>query len=85
MGIFKDKIRRLNVFRTKGLLSDEFERIRVVRRKRVKIPIRFPWEKSAREELQEKKAALAKNPDAFKGGKLMRIKFPEKHHRNLVI
>lgn len=83
MGIFKNKFRKLNVFRTKALLTDEFEKIKVVKKKREKIPIRFPWEKSAREELQEKKAALAKNPDAFKGGKLMRIKFPVKHHRNL--
>lgn len=71
----------LSIFQRRELMRDEFEKIKIEKKKQEKLPIRFPWEKSERHELQEKKAAIEKNPDAFKGGRLMRTKFPEKHHR----
>ncbi|CAL8110001.1 unnamed protein product [Orchesella dallaii] len=70
----------LNFFRKRKLQRDEFERIHIIKAKRKLVPIRFPWQQSERETFIAKREEAIRNPDEFKrAGKLMRIKFPEKH------
>ncbi|ODN03038.1 hypothetical protein Ocin01_03673 [Orchesella cincta] len=69
-----------NFFQKRKLQKEEFEKIYIIKSKRKRIPIRFPWQASEREEFIAKREDAARNPDVYKAaGKLMRIKFPEKH------
>lgn len=48
------------------------------------LPIRFPWQKSDRQAVIDKKFSFETNPENFKGRQLMRIKFPEHYYRTRV-